>query len=122
MTRPFVHMELNTPDVPQAKKFYSELFGWNIVDADLGGGTIYSTFRTQEGVTGGIYSSPNSPPTWLPYVGGDDIDETVDSALTKGAKLLRGPQEISQVGWLAVLSDPSGVIIAIWEDIGGLKV
>ena len=32
MSSPFVHLELNTPDLAKAKHFYSTLFGWSFVD------------------------------------------------------------------------------------------
>ena len=36
MANPFVHLELNTPDLPKAKEFYTALFGWQFQDMDMG--------------------------------------------------------------------------------------
>ena len=30
MANPFVHLELNTPDIAKAKAFYGALFGWDV--------------------------------------------------------------------------------------------
>ena len=32
MANPFVHLELNTPDLAKAKAFYGALFGWQFQD------------------------------------------------------------------------------------------
>ena len=44
MANPFVHLELNTPDLAKAKEFYGTLFGWKFDDMDMGAPAgIYST-------------------------------------------------------------------------------
>jgi predicted enzyme related to lactoylglutathione lyase len=58
MANPFVHLELNTPDLAKAKTFYSTLFGWDFQDNDMGPAGIYSTFKPDEGPGGGIFSMP----------------------------------------------------------------
>ena len=56
MANPFVHLELNTPDLTAAKKFYGALFGWTFQDMDMGPGGIYSTFKPDTGPGGGMMS------------------------------------------------------------------
>ena len=53
MANPFVHVELNTTDVPKAKAFYGNLFGWKLEDLPMPGGT-YTMIRVGEGTGGGI--------------------------------------------------------------------
>jgi hypothetical protein len=36
MANPFVHVELNTTDVDQAKEFYRQLFDWKLTDMEMG--------------------------------------------------------------------------------------
>ena len=36
MAQPFVHLELNTPDLTKAKDFYGKLVGWTFEDMDMG--------------------------------------------------------------------------------------
>src|SRR6266571_402916 len=38
MANPFVHVELATTDIDQAKSFYRSLFDWKLNDMDMGGG------------------------------------------------------------------------------------
>ena len=35
MANPFVHVELNTTDLSQAKTFYGKLFDWTLEDLSL---------------------------------------------------------------------------------------
>ncbi|MGZ5074869.1 MAG: VOC family protein, partial [Usitatibacter sp.] len=41
MANPFVHVELNTQDLPKAKEFYGKLFGWKTKDVDMGPAGTY---------------------------------------------------------------------------------
>jgi uncharacterized protein len=116
MANPFVHLELNTPDLAKAKTFYSALFGWEYQDNDMGPLGIYSTFKPSEGPGGGAYSDPNGGNRgWLAYVGVQDINQSTDKARSLGATILIGPQEIPGVGKMTIFQDPTGCNIAIFE-------
>jgi predicted enzyme related to lactoylglutathione lyase len=115
MPNPFVHLELTTPDRPVAKEFYGKLFGWNFQDHDMGGGMVYSTFTTDNGPGGGIFTMPGAPTDWLPYVGVAEINAATEKAISLGAKLLRGPQEVPGRGMFSIMIDPTGAAIALWE-------
>ena len=59
MAHPFCHMELNSTDVAKSKTFYTDMFGWNIRDMDMGGGMTYSMFKPEgEGPGGGMMKHP----------------------------------------------------------------
>jgi predicted enzyme related to lactoylglutathione lyase len=69
MANPFVHVELNTPDVGKAKAFYGQLFGWKLEDVPLGPGATYTMIRPGEGTGGGIQKHPltKAQSAWLAY-------------------------------------------------------
>ena len=115
MSNPFVHLELSTSDVSKAKAFYSGLFGWEITDNDMGGGMIYSTFKPSSGPGGGMFTMPNAPTMWLPYVGVEDINAATEKAVSLGATVHKGPMEIPNVGWMSILVDPTGATIALFQ-------
>ena len=115
MSNPFVHLELCTPDTAKAKAFYSGLFGWEFTDNNMGGGMIYSTFKPSSGPGGGLFSMPGVPTAWLAYVGVDDIKAATDKAKSLGATIHKGPDEIPNIGWFTVLSDPTGATIALFQ-------
>ena len=115
MPNPFVHMELNTPDVPKSKDFYSAMFGWTFSDMDMGGGMIYSTFKPDSGPGGGVFTVPGAPTMWLGYVGVEDIKASTEKAVSLGAKTIRDSMEIPHVGWFSILIDPTGATIALFQ-------
>ena len=82
MANPFVHVELATTDVDEAKSFYRSLFDWKLNDMDMGGGMTYTLIEVGEGTGGGImqHPMPGQPSTWLAYVGVDDIRAATDKA------------------------------------------
>ena len=115
MANPFVHLELSTSDLAAAKAFYSSLFGWEIVDVDMGGGMIYSTFKTDSGPGGGMFSMPGMPTFWLAYVGVEDIHAATEKGVSLGATIVKGPMEIPNIGWMTIFTDPTGATIALFQ-------
>ena len=115
MANPFVHLELNTPDLPKAKEFFGALFGWQFHDTDMGPHGIYSTFKPDTGPGGGMVSMPGGNHGWLTYVGVDDIKAHTEKARSLGATIIMGPQEIPEVGWMTIITDPTGCTIAMFQ-------
>ncbi len=113
--QPFVHLELSTPDLAKAKAFYTQLFGWKIDDMDMGGGMTYSTFKPDTAPGGGMVSMPGAPTGWLPYVGVEDIHASTEHARALGATVVTDVTEIPNVGWMSVLTDPTGAAIALFR-------
>ena len=116
MGNPFVHMELNTPDMAKAKEFYSGMFGWNFEDMDMGPGGIYSTFKPSDGPGGGMMTVPGAPTAWMAYVGVEDAKAATARARSLGAQVIRDCHEVPGMGWFSIFLDPSGGAIAIWQD------
>lgn len=115
MANPFVHLELNTPNLEKAKSFYKDLFGWEFQDMPMGPGGVYSTFKPSSGPGGGAYTMPQAPNGWLAYVGVEDVKQATEKAKSLGAQVHLDSQEIPNVGWFSVLSDPTGCNIAIFQ-------
>ena len=115
MSNPFVHLELNTPDLSKAKAFYGELFGWEFQDMDMGPSGIYSTFKPSEGPGGGMTSMSTGNQGWLTYVGVKNIQESTDKARSLGATIIIGPHDIPNVGFFTILQDPTGCTIAMFQ-------
>jgi hypothetical protein len=55
-----------------------------------------------------------APPSWCSYVGTPDVDDTVRSAVSLGAKVLKPAWDIPTVGRLAVLEDPQQAVFALF--------
>ena len=115
MPNPFVHLELNTPDLAKAKQFYGQLFGWQFEDMDMGPAGTYSTFKVDSGPGGGMTSMPGGNNGWLAYVGVDEIHAATGKARSLGANILFDSHEIPSVGWMSILTDPTGCAIALFQ-------
>jgi uncharacterized protein len=90
MSNPFVHVELNTTDLNQAKSFYGKLFDWKLDDVQMGPDT-YTMIKVGEGTGGGMmrHPVPGAPSAWLPYVQVDDIAAATQKAKSLGAQSKR---------------------------------
>lgn len=115
MSNPFVHLELIAPDLPKAKEFYSKMFGWQFQDMDMGPGGIYSTFKPDSGPGGGMCAVPEGPFGWRAYVGVEDIHAATEKARSLGASVSLDSHEIPNVGWMSILTDPTGCTIALFQ-------
>jgi len=118
MANPFVHIELQTKDIPKAKEFYSRLFDWKLDDIPMpGGDMLYTMINVGEGTGGGMFANmdPQVPPHWLAYVGVDDIEASTQKARDLGASVLQDVMKVGDYGWLSVIKDPTGAVIAMWK-------
>jgi hypothetical protein len=114
MANPFVHIELHTGDLARAKAFYSQLFGWEVQDLPMPGGS-YTMINVGEGTGGGMMSDPDTPPHWLAYVAVDDIAAATEKAKSLGATILQDVMEVAEYGWMSVITDPTGATVALWK-------
>ena len=112
-THPVVHLELHTPDLQDARAFYSDLCAWpqERVEASCGS---YLALELGGGLGGGIVECGTSRPLWLPYVEVERIAEATDRARLLGARVLLEPRE-GPAGWRSVVSTPTGGEIALWQ-------
>ena len=116
MANPFVHVELSTQDVPKAKSFFSQLFGWKLTDMPMGGES-YTLIDVGEGTGGGMmkHPMPGAPAMWLAYVLVDDIDAATKKVKALGGTVMKEKTEVPDMGWLAIIVDPTGAMLGLWK-------
>ena len=116
MGNPFVHVELNTSDVEKAKEFYGKLFDWKLQDENMGDFT-YTMIGVGEGTGGGMLKQmmPGAPSAWMPYVNVDDIHAATKKAKSLGANIMKDVTPVAEMGWLSILTDPTGAVIGLWQ-------
>lgn len=120
MGNPFVHIELHTGDLARAKDFYSRLFDWELEDLPAPGGDLpYTMINVGEGTGGGMFTDPDRPPHWLAYVGVADIEASTRKARELGASVLQDVMQVADYGWLSVIQDPTGAVLAMWQPLEG---
>jgi uncharacterized protein len=112
----FAWNELNTRDVPSAKAFYTEVFGWEPNDLDMGG-MSYTEWKLGDNPVAGMMTMLDIVPAevpahWLVYFAVEDADASVSKATELGATTLLPPTDIPP-GRFAVLSDPDRAAFAV---------
>lgn len=118
---PFVHVELETPDVAKAKTFYSGLFDWEFDDTKMDDYTIVEVGDHAYGVGGGMMTvpAPDVPPHWLAYVSVDDINASTQKAKSLGAAIVKDVTAVGDIGWMSIIRDPAGAVLGLWKSKQG---
>jgi uncharacterized protein len=117
----FCWVELATTDQAAAKKFYTSLFGWSVVDSPIGPDDFYSMFKLSDRHTGAAYTmrkeqrAQGVPPHWMVYVSVASADQAVTTAAQIGGTVLAPAFDVMEVGRMAVVQDPTGAIFALWQ-------
>lgn len=115
-------VETLQPDPRAAMDFYGPLFGWEFDGPGPTPGDVadeYFVARVDGRDVAGIGSLPDvgGPPvaSWATYVRVESADAAVERALAAGGSLLIGPLDALPAGRLAVLMDPVGAAVGVWE-------
>ena len=110
------HIDIPVADLGRAAGFYSTLFGWQI--AEPPGFEGYPMWRAPNQISGGGLA-PRSEGFTQPrsYVEVDSIDETLALARDHGAAVMMEKSAISETSWWAVIADPDGNAIGLYEGV-----
>jgi uncharacterized protein len=115
----FVWHDHLTKDPKAAVAFYSDVIGWKT--EPFGKGDDYTIWVGSQGPLGGTTKLPDeaakmgAPPQWMGHVGVRNVDETAARAKQLGGKILKAPTDIPEVGRFAVIADPQGAEVSIFE-------
>ena len=117
----FCWNELMTSDSAAAFRFYSQLFGWSILqEMDMGPMGTYLVFGVGDQRLGGMMTAQKGsrmPPMWIFYTETNDLDGALQRAQMKGAKVMNGPMDVPGGGRIAQLTDPQGAPFALHQSM-----
>lgn len=117
----FCWIELGTTDQAAAADFYRQIFGWSAKDMPIGPEEVYTMFQLEGREAAAVYKlrpdqlSRGVPPHWNLYVAVESADATAARAGQLGGKLLAPPFDVFEAGRSAVLQDPTGATISLWQ-------
>lgn len=112
-------VDTTQPDPEAAVAFYGDLFGWEFEDmmppgspgpylvARIRGGDVAAVTRPSEQAAGVA--------TWNTYIAVDSADEASAKVRDAGGEVLVGPFDVMDAGRMAVIADPEGAILSVWE-------
>jgi uncharacterized protein len=110
----FSFAELATSDADAAKTFYAAVFGWEYEDVPIGDGQIYSPALRDGKQVGALFASEH-PPHWNCYVTVASADDGAARAGELGGTVLSEPFDVMEIGRMAVIADPTGAALCLWE-------
>ena len=114
----FCWVDLGTNDIEASKAFYGTLFGWTFEDMPAGeNGEIYSMASLDGGKTVAALfpPQPGAPEAWSSYVSVEDADATAARVTEAGGTVLAGPFDVFTSGRMAVVQDPTGAVVSLWQ-------
>lgn len=121
-----VHFEVPYDDLERAKKFYVDVFGWDIQSIPEMKYNIVRTVEVDEkqmpkekgAINGGMYKrdeeSAKSP---VIVIAVKNIDGSIEKINKLGGKVLKSKASIGQMGYYAQVIDTEGNIIGLWEEL-----
>jgi predicted enzyme related to lactoylglutathione lyase len=117
----FTWIELTTTDQNAAKSFYGSLLGWAVNDMPMGPDDFYTIFRLDgKDAAAACTLRPDQrergvPAHWMIYVAVESAYAAADRAAQAGGTVLAPPFDVFDAGRMAVLEDPTGATIAVWQ-------
>lgn len=116
----FAWYELVTTDVAAAKAFYTNVMGWGALEASVPG-RAYILFTAGNALVGGLMDLPEDArevggnPSWLGYVGVDDVDAAADRVGRLGGTLHVPPRDVPNISRFSIFTDPQAARLALFK-------
>lgn len=128
-----VWRDLTVDDASGLRDFYADVVGWKVhempMPAPAEGEEPYADYvmlaneagsDETDGVAGVCHargSNSGIPPVWLMYVRVANLGASMRAAEARGGKIVYGPRQVGN-GLLAVVQDPAGAQLGLWDDSG----
>lgn len=119
----FCWTDLAAHDPQAAERFYTALFGWTAEHTAFGPGDdeVYVMLKKDGREAAALYKmdptqqSQGIPSSWLSYVAVESAASAAEFARGLGATVLADAFEVMDFGTMALVSDPTGAVLALWE-------
>jgi uncharacterized protein YndB with AHSA1/START domain/predicted enzyme related to lactoylglutathione lyase len=126
--RRVVHFEIPADNMDRAKKFYHNIFGWDLNDLS-GPGPAYTLAQTTPGdannmpveagtINGAIMERTKEVKCPVLVISVPSIESCVKEIIAAGGKVVEEKRKVMEMGYYMRVTDSEGNIIGIWENIG----
>jgi predicted enzyme related to lactoylglutathione lyase len=115
----FCWVDLMAHDMEAAKRWYSQLFGWEMTPTDEHMG--YSNAMQGGEMVAGIGGMPADmkakgvPSAWNSYAYSEDAAKVEAAARANGATILMPTMQVAEYGSMLVFMDPGGAAVGVWQ-------
>lgn len=108
------HVEIPSTDLERTKEFLNKLFQWDLKPF----GNNYLLYNTTNGTTIGVRMVPTIAKGNCPsfHILVDNIERVLDLVPGLGGKIFKEKAVIPVYGWYALINDPDGNIIGLYEE------
>ena len=114
------HIEFPADDIERARRFYSELFGWQLSEMEGFPGYLLFSVGPIESAGGAIGERGRSTGERLRvYVEVDSIADVLARVPELGGSIDTPRTEIPGQGWYAVINDSEGNEVGLYEGLPG---
>lgn len=109
-----------TGDLEATKRFYTGIFGWEFAGPgampdDPPGEYYVARVGGDDVAAVGTLPASALPAAWNTYVSVHSADDVAAEAEANGGTVLSGPFDVPPAGRMAVVADPTGAALCIWE-------
>lgn len=114
-------MDLTVPDAVHVRDFYQGVAGWTPQGCDMGGYEDFVMYAGKTAVGGVCHAwgvNQGLPPVWLIYINVADLDGALSRVAALGGEVTRDPTSMSGYGRFAVVKDPAGAFVGLFEPVG----
>ncbi|MBI2590055.1 VOC family protein [Candidatus Berkelbacteria bacterium] len=119
-----VHFEIPVNVPKEAKKFYNEVFGWNISQWGQQEYWMAVTTEVDEqsqrpknpgAINGGIFKREGVFKGPIVTIAVADIETALSKIEVAGGKKVRGKEPVGEMGWTAYFEDNQGNLMGLWQ-------
>ena len=112
----FSYAELATSDAAAAQAFYTAVFGWTYDSVPMGDDQPpYHPIQLDGKQAGALFEAGDQPPHWNSYVTVASVADSSARAAELGATVVMEPFDVMGLGDMAVIRDPSGAFLSLWQ-------
>lgn len=115
--------EIPAKKLSRAKKFYESIFGFEMIDMEMGTNLKMTMFPTEEGGVGGAlceqedHYTPSHDGTLVYLSANPDLQSVLDKIEKSGGKILQSKTQITEeYGYMAIFQDPEGNRIGLHSE------
>jgi predicted enzyme related to lactoylglutathione lyase len=118
-----VWTDLTVPKAKPVRDFYAAVIGWVPEPVEMGD---YNDFNMTDpeggtavaGVCHARGGNADLPAVWLNYVIVADLDRSMEQCENLGGEIVAPERSMGTMGRYAVIRDPAGAVIALFEQAG----
>jgi predicted enzyme related to lactoylglutathione lyase len=118
MGQPVVHFEIMGKDAEKLKRYYSDLFGWEVDSNNpMNYGIVQREGNTSAdgtGIGGGIGAAPEGYSGHLTfYIEVPDVEAALAKAESLGGSRMMGPEKVMEQVEIGLFNDPEGHVVGV---------